>query len=209
MKWPNVLSSLVEDDAPKVKPISPHEQAPASALAPVASTVTEYVGPLSVERSLPNDSAYQGLLAKTDIAVHPVFQTINKHLAPIAALAIDEKMKFAIAFKQAQTLDGIQASSVVDVFTQMKSVLQGEADKFSQTIVKATADKVEGPKARAVDLSNQISKLQAEVAQLTEESFNAQQKIQTAQHRFDVALSTRQGELAHEQAKYASLLGEQ
>ncbi len=210
MPVPHFLSSLLEDDAPKPKVVAaptPQPQVPVP--VPVMQTMTGDMGAGTVVVADPNDSAYQGLLAKTDINSHPVFQTINKHLAPIAALALDEKTKFTIAFKQAQTLDGLQVNAVLDVFAQAKTTLQGESDKFAQTITKAIADKVDGPKAKAADLSSQIQQLQDQVKQLTEDSFNAQQKIQAAQHRFDVALSTRQSEISQIQAKYASLLGEQ
>ena len=200
----DVLGSFVEDDDPK--PQQPKEVAQ---LIPITQTNVGVMPPPSVTVNLDadhSDDAYQRLLAKTDLSTDPVFQKINKYLTPIASLALDEKTKFKIAIQQAQAQDGVQADAILAVFDQFKNVLQQASDVFAQNAQKAIAAQVDAKKAQAAELSKQIQDLQAQVAQLTEDAFNAQQKIQAAQHRFDTALATRQNELAQEHAKYVGLL---
>ena len=197
MHLKDFTSAIFEEEAPKSKPVA----APAPQVAPTSVPYQAAVAvPDQVNESADHsDDAYQRLLAKTDFTQTSVFQAINKHLAPMATLALDDKTKFSIALKQAQALDGVDPSAISVVFDQVKSTLQAESDKFSQTVQAKTATDVDAKNQKAQELS-------AQVKQLTEEAFAAQQKLQDAQHRFDVALKTRLDEISQEQTKYASLL---
>jgi hypothetical protein len=139
------------------------------------------------------------ILGKTNLGSTPVFQSINKYLATLASTGLDDKTKFGIALKQAQTIDNLDIASIPAIFEKAKTELADFSNNFAQAIVNKTSVDVEAKKAKAAEL-------QAQAAQLNEEAFAAGQKLQSRQHQFDVAMQKRQSELAQEQAKYASFL---
>lgn len=193
LHFKEMLGSLVEDDGPKSVPHA--DPAPVAQPAPAV-----YISPTqAVDVADHSDDAYQRLLAKTNWEKAPVFVAIQKYLGPMDGLAVDEKTKFSIALKQAQAQDGIDPAALNQNFESMKSVLQSAADTFAQNVAAKTASDVDAKKKQA-------ETLQAQVQQLTEDAFAAQQKLQIAQHKFDVALQTRLNEINQAAAKYAALL---
>lgn len=189
-----MLGAIIEDDGPAPQP---HVDSPS---APVAVAQTAYTAaPVTGEVSDKQDDAYQRLAAKTDWTTSPAFVAVNRHLAPMAALAIDDKTKFKVAVTQAQALDGIDPAAITQGFEPLKEVLQQAATDFMRRVAEKMASDVDAKKKQAEEL-------QAQAQQLIEESFNAGQRLQIAQHKFDVAFQTRLAEINQEQAKYASLL---
>jgi hypothetical protein len=198
----DMIGSLVEDDGKgrQVTQDTP-KPAPPPITPSVAIPAPDLSGPLDKQ-----DEVYQRLVAKTDFTTTPPFKSINKYLGPIASLQLDEKTKFKIALQQAQAQDGLDASTVTAVFDQCCDILKTESDRFAQASAQATAEQVDAKSAKALAIADQIKALQSEAAQLAEESFASQQKIQTAQHRFELAVQARRSELQSEQAKYAGLI---
>ncbi len=200
----NISHAILEDDN-EPKEVHPQEPVPPSP-AVVAPTPSLDTTAAATESAAEHDDAYQRLFAKTDFETTPTFQVINSYLAPLATMALDDKTKFKVAFQQAQAKEHIQQSDVLAVFDSFKGVLQRAADLFADAVKGSIIAQVEKKKRQAAEITAQIQTLQVQVAQLTEEAFAAQQRIDAAKHRFDVALQTRTTELAQEQAKYAGLL---
>lgn len=198
LHFKNILGSIIEDDSPKAVPAATaqHQVAPP---APV-STPTSYISPTQlVDVADHSDDAYQLLFSKTNWEKAPVFIAIQKYLAPMEGLAVDEKTKFSIALKQAQAQDGIDPSALLQNLDAMRTSLSDAANAFAQSVAAKSATEVDAKKKRAEDLQKQVQ-------QLTEEAFAAQQKLQSAQHKFDIAVQTRLSEINQAQAKYSSLL---
>lgn len=197
----DMLSSIVEDDGP-----------PASKPAPVATPnpAAPHPGsPAVLAESAPADpgsDAYQRLAAQTDFTATPVFQTIQKYLAPMASMQLDEKTKFKVAVQQAVAQDHLSPDAISAAFDQFKADLQAASEQFQQKVAKATAVQVDAQKAQAESLAAQSLQLQEQVAQITKDALDAQQRLQMATLRFEQARQTRTSELAQEQARYASLL---
>ena len=201
----SIASQIFEDETPK-----PSHQNATQAPVPVANVGAPapvgYPHPIDSSYTVTDsgtadhtDDAYQRLFAITDFTRTPIFQALNKYLAPLASTGLDDKTKFGIALKQAQSIDHLDPNSVLAVFDQFKDTLGNAANNFAQIVANKTHTEVDAKNTKAAEL-------QAQAKQLTEEAFNAQQTLQQSQHRFDVALQTRTTELAQEQAKYASFL---
>jgi hypothetical protein len=206
---PASIASQIFEDEPKpaahtqapVPPAPQFSQASVSVQTNVGYQIPPpmIVGALPLESADHTDDAYQKLLAKTDFTQTPVFQSLNKYLAPLVNSGLDDKMKFGIALKQAQAIDHLDPASVLAIFDQFKDTLTNMANNFAQAVANKTHIEVDTKNAKAAEL-------QAQAKQFTEDAFNAQQSIQQSQHRFDVALKARQDEITQEQAKYASFL---
>lgn len=199
---PAGLASQIFEDEPPSKQSHP-TPIPVATQPQVVMTNVGVSAPIPITVTLEavdhTDDAYQRLLAISDFTQTPIFQSLNKYLAPLASSGLDDKMKFGIALKQAQSIDGLDPQSVLGIFDKFKTDLTSAANNFAQAVVNKAHVEVDVKNAKAADL-------QAQAKQLTEEAFAAQQKLQQNQHRFDVALQTRTTELAQEQAKYASFL---
>jgi hypothetical protein len=198
MHLSDLKKAVFDDDGPaKAAPAAPAPHPQTLSPAPIAApTSAPVVTDMAADHS---DDAYQRLAARSDFLSTSVFQAINKYLAPMASLAIDDKTKFNIAIKQAQAQDGLDPAAVNAVFEQCKKTLNDLSAQFAQNVANKTASDVDAKKKQAEDL-------QAQVQQLTEDAFAAKQRIDTAQHKFEVALQTRLNEITQEQSKYASLL---
>ncbi len=195
---------FVEADETKADPKpEPVRQMPRVPDAPVQG-VTMYT-PVPADVT-PDDNVYRRLASKTDFSASPTFQTLNKFLTPLAGLALDDKTKFKIAVQQAQANGGVEPQDILSVFDAAQTQLQKEAESFVNVAAATKANRVDTANQKASDLSAQIQSLQAQVAQLTNDAFQAQQKLQAAQYQFDNALRKRQQELTQEQAKYQGLL---
>jgi outer membrane murein-binding lipoprotein Lpp len=152
------------------------------------------------------DDAYQRVLAHSDFTQTTVYQTLQKYVAPLMDVLPDEKTRFRAAVKQAAAQSGFDPASIATAFDQLKTDLSKTADNFSASVDHAIAEGVDAKNKQAESLTTQVQSLQAQIAQLKEDAFATQQKIEAGKHRFDTALQTRQQELATEAAKYAGLL---
>ena len=192
-------SGLFESDTPA--PVPSHAAAPTAvhpAAAPTSwpqTTTSEQINPDAAD----HDEAYQRIAAKSDFASSPVIKMLNKYLAPMADTPIDDKVKFSLAMKQAHTLEGLDPTAVNDVFEQCKATLSTVADSFAQTVASKRATDVDAKKKQA-------DALQAQAKQLSEDAFAADQRLQTAEHKFAGAMQQRLTEVNQEQTKYAALL---
>jgi hypothetical protein len=201
----SIASSIFEDEPePAHKTQAPVTPAPQYTPAPISAqtNVGYQTAPPAVtigEIADRSDDAYQRLLAKSDFTQTPVYQALNKYLAPLSGTGMDDKMKFGVALKQAVAIDHLDPASVLATFDKFNDDLTSAANNFAQAVANKLHTEVEVKNAKAAEL-------QAQAKQLTEEAFDAQQRIQQNQHRFDVALKARQDELAQEKAKYATYL---
>jgi hypothetical protein len=192
----DLASAVFEEDNKSALPQQPETHTPAAPVAVSAPIITESV-PVAV--GVPDADIYQRIVAKTDWESTPVFQAIKKHLAPMEGVAIDAKTKFSVALKQAAALDGINPADVAVAFENAKANLQNLLNNFHQAVLQKTVTEVDAKKKQAEEL-------QAKVQQLTQEAFDAQTRLQTQQHAYEVAAGQRMSEITQKQAEYASLL---
>lgn len=193
MDWRSIKSSIFEEESESaIKTTAPVQAAvpPPPPPQPVAV--------VSTGETLDTD-VYQRLASETDWANTQVFQAIKKHLAPLEGMQIDPKTKFTVALKQASAMDNIDPSAVTQVFEDAKNYLNKKLNDLKQAVINKTATDVEAKNKQADDLIQQAN-------QLKEEAFQNQQRIQSQQHKFEVAVAQRLSELTQKQTEYNSLL---
>jgi outer membrane murein-binding lipoprotein Lpp len=166
---------------------------------------TPAVGVVGVSTVDPNNDAYQRLLAKTDFKTSKASVVIEGCLALLANIPMDDRLKFKAAVAQAGA-QGITADVILSTFDQLKQALQDEGEKFAKFIQSQLDKEVTGRQNQIQQLTAQAQQIQAQINQLNEDSFAAQQKIQGAQHTFDTAFTARSAELDNEKATKANLL---
>lgn len=201
---------VTDDDPQPVKPAAkPAESHPAPAPQPyVPAYPSSQIQPPFTAAALVDhdDDVYKRLLSKTDFKTTPAFASVQKYLTPLANFPLDEKTKFKMAVVQAQAQEGVSTQSIMAAFDSLKAALQHEAEAFAATIQSATEKEVNGRQSQIQQLTTQLQGLQAQITKLTEDSFAAQQKIQTAQHKFETAFNARTTELDNEKNQYNTLL---
>ena len=166
---------------------------------------TPAVGVVGVSTVDPNNDAYQRLLAKTDFKTSKASVVIEGCLALLANVPMDDRLKFKAAVAQAGA-QGITADVILSTFDQLRQALQDEGEKFAKFIQSQLDKEVTGRQNQIQQLTAQAQQIQAQINQLNEDSFAAQQKIQGAQHTFDTAFTARSAELDNEKATKANLL---
>lgn len=207
----HIKDYLVEDDGkskPRQPASAPSSQHPTTAAAPVSHpTAYPPVAVASTDSATSStDTAYQKLLDHTDFTQTPIYQTLQKYLAPLADVIPDERVRFKAAVKQASAQTGFAPESVASTFDQLNTALADASKSFGESAEHAIAEGVTAKNNQADTLTAQVQSLQQQITQLKEDAYNTQVKIDAAKHRFDTALQTRQQELAQEAAKYANLL---
>ena len=162
-------------------------------------TVQQPAAPHTAEIEVPDDDLHTRLIAKSDFTTALIFRAIQKYLAPLEGMALDDKVKFGIALKQAQAQDHIDPNEVLAAFDTALASLESYGQNFAQNLQTRLEDLVNSKTKKA-------DELQAQATAMREEAFQAGQRLQTSQHKFDVAMQARVNEVTQERAKYASLL---
>lgn len=189
----------------KVPAAVQHESASAMATsAPAAS----YQG-LGEE----TEHVYKKILAKTDFQSTAVAATIHKYLDPLAAIPMDERMKFKTAVVQAQAQEGLTPEKILATFDGLKVALQNEQESFAATAQQSKGQEITNRQKKVQDVTDaiaakqrEISQLQQQLSQVSTDLVDAQSKIQRAESQFTIAAQRRAVEIDQEKSKYASLL---
>jgi uncharacterized coiled-coil protein SlyX len=218
----SIKHAIVEDDPdPKAAtkastPVTSHSdnKAPAAVQHETASAmvtsapVTSYQG-LGEE----TEHVYKKILAKTDFQSTAVAATIHKYLDPLAAIPMDERMKFKTAVVQAQAQEGLTPEKILATFDGLKVALQNEQESFAATAEQSKGQEITNRQKKVQDVSDaiaakqrEISQLQQQLSQVSTDLVDAQSKIQRAESQFTIAAQRRAVEIDQEKSKYASLL---
>jgi hypothetical protein len=214
--------AIVEDDPDPKASTKPSTPAPAGmhsdAKAPVAvvqdsAMVTS--APIASYQSLGEETehVYKKILAKTDFQSTAVAATIHKYLDPLAAIPMDERMKFKTAVVQAQAQEGLTPEKILATFDGLKVALQNEQDSFASTAQQSKSQEITNRQKKVQDVTDaiaakqrEISQLQQQLSQVSTDLVEAQSKIQRAESQFTIAAQRRAVEIDQEKSKYASLL---
>jgi uncharacterized protein YlxW (UPF0749 family) len=156
-----------------------------------------------------SDAVYQTLLSKTDFEATPTAATIHKFLDPLKAIpdtVMPSNVKFKTAVIQATAQAGLTEDGILGTFDTLKAKLQQEHDAFGGKAQQFAAREITGRQDQIQKITAQITELQQELAQLSNELVDAQGKSTHAQSQFEAAVQRRGSELEQQKALYASLL---
>jgi uncharacterized coiled-coil protein SlyX len=218
----SIKHAIVEDDPdPKAAakastPVTSHSdnKAPAAAQHETASAMATSA-PVASYQGLGEETehVYKKILAKTDFQSTAVAATIHKYLDPLAAIPMDERMKFKTAVVQAQAQEGLTPEKILATFDGLKVALQNEQESFAATAEQSKGQEITNRQKKVQDVSDaiaakqrEISQLQQQLSQVSTDLVDAQSKIQRAESQFTIAAQRRAVEIDQEKSKYASLL---
>ncbi|MGA3104366.1 MAG: hypothetical protein ABSD53_07800 [Terriglobales bacterium] len=218
----SIKHAIVEDDPdPKAgtktstqAPSHADAKAPASAGRETASAMATSA-PIASYQSLGEETehVYKKILAKTDFQSTAVAATIHKYLDPLAAIPMDERMKFKTAVVQAQAQEGLTPEKILATFDGLKVALQNEQESFAATAEQSKGQEITNRQKKVQDVTDaiaakqrEISQLQQQLSQVSTDLVDAQSKIQRAESQFTIAAQRRAVEIDQEKSKYASLL---
>jgi uncharacterized coiled-coil protein SlyX len=218
----SIKHAIVEDDPdPKAAtkastPVPSHSdnKAPAAAQHETASAMATSA-PVASYQGLGEETehVYKKILAKTDFQSTAVAATIHKYLDPLAAIPMDERMKFKTAVVQAQAQEGLTPEKILATFDGLKVALQNEQESFAATAEQSKGQEITNRQKKVQDVSDaiaakqrEISQLQQQLSQVSTDLVDAQSKIQRAESQFTIAAQRRAVEIDQEKSKYASLL---
>lgn len=151
-----------------------------------------------------SSDVYPHLRDHTDFDKTPTGAIIQKFLAPLATLALDEHTKLKAAILQAKQ-EGITPETVLGVFDNLKTYLDQEkaafetaANHFSQTVEQLQ---------QAIQTKNTlIAQTQKEIVDLTTKYAAGQGKLQNMHSDFNGAYARRSTELDQQKTNFESLL---
>jgi hypothetical protein len=218
----SIKHAIVEDD--------PYPKAATKTSTPVASqsdakpsAAAQRESPSAMATSAPvasyqglgeeTEHVYKKILAKTDFQSTAVAATIHKYLDPLAAIPMDERMKFKTAVVQAQAQEGLTPEKILATFDGLKVALQNEQESFAATAEQSKGQEITNRQKKVQDVTDaiaakqrEISQLQQQLSQVSTDLVDAQSKIQRAESQFTIAAQRRAVEIDQEKSKYASLL---
>ncbi|MGA2886865.1 MAG: hypothetical protein ABSE51_02360 [Terracidiphilus sp.] len=212
----NALKEVAFEDEPA--PPTKHTPPPAAsafsapAIAPPTATAASsvpYALPIDAGVVPDSDAVYQTLLSKTDFEATPTAATIHKFLDPLKAIpdtVMPSNVKFKTAVIQATAQAGLTEDGILGTFDTLKAKLQQEHDAFGGKAQQFAAREITGRQDQIQKITAQITELQQELAQLSNELVDAQGKSTHAQSQFEAAVQRRGSELEQQKALYASLL---
>jgi glucuronate isomerase len=185
--------------------------APAPAAAPTPATVPGIgftprpygVAPATVTD---NPDLYNQIFQKTDFDQTSAGQVLQKYLAPLANIPMDQSQKFKVALAQATAQEGLTADKVIATFDGLLVALQNETSAFSDAVAGQTDHEVTQRQNQIANIQAQIQQLQQQLTQLSTDSVTAQSKISVATNQFSMASSRRKLELEQQKAQYAAML---
>jgi hypothetical protein len=218
----SIKHAIVEDDPdPKAAskapmPVTSHSdnKPPAAAQHEMASAMATSA-PVASYQGLGEETehVYKKILAKTDFQSTAVAATIHKYLDPLAAIPMDERMKFKTAVVQAQAQEGLTPEKILATFDGLKVALQNEQESFAATAEQSKGQEITNRQKKVQDVTDaiaakqrEISQLQQQLSQVSTDLVDAQSKIQRAESQFTIAAQRRAVEIDQEKSKYASLL---
>jgi len=153
-----------------------------------------------------NPDVYNQILTKTDFEQTAAGQTLQKYLAPLANIPMDQTQKFKVALAQATAQEGLTADKIIATFDGLLVALQNEAQGFNDFVGQQTDHEVTQRNNQIASIQAQITQLQQQLTQLSTDLVNAQSKISVANNQFSMASSRRKIELEQQKAQYAAML---
>ena len=135
-----------------------------------AASPAPYALPIDAGVVPDNDAVYQTLLAKTDFESTPTATTIHKFLDPLKAIpdsVMPSNIKFKTAVIQATAQAGLTEDGILSTFDTLKAKLQQEHDAFGRKTQQFAAREVTGRQDQIQKISQQITELQQQLAQLS------------------------------------------
>jgi uncharacterized protein YicC (UPF0701 family) len=198
MSLKDKLKGAIFEDTPakRVRETAPAEPKPTAPL--IATSPVVYVPPET-------SRAYTTLKAATDFDTTIVGGALNKYLAPLKSLPMDEGLRIKTALAQAGAQEHITIKNLLDAFDSLIQALKDEESKFNAAIAKALPQ-IEDKKNEINSTSAQITALQKKVDQLTADVSAFMVHIDQTKTEFSAAMARRGAELAQQKAHYASLL---
>jgi hypothetical protein len=201
---------FVEDDKDKKH----HPAAtPTSVANPVPPAVaSDYRQPPQPWPSTPtptlteNSDIYQQIHDKTDFDQTSAGQILQKYLAPLANIPMDQGQKYKVALAQASAQEGLTVDKVLATFDGLKVALQNEVSTFNELAAQRLDHEVNQRNAQITDVQAQIQQLQAQLQQLSNDAVSAQSKISTASNQFSMAAQRRGIELDQQKVQLANAL---
>jgi hypothetical protein len=211
-KLGNKLHDAIFTDDGK-KPAA-HQATPAAApaVAPIPATILPGIGftpktygaaPATMTE---NPDLYNQILQKTDFDQTTAGQLLQKYLAPLANIPMDQSQKFKVALAQASAQEGLTADKVIATFDGLLVSLQNETSAFSDAVSAQTDHEVTQRQSQIADIQTQIQQLQQQLTQLSTDSVTAQSKISVATNQFSMISQRRKLELEQQKAQYAAML---
>jgi hypothetical protein len=174
-----------------------------------AASPAPYALPIDAGVVPDSDAVYQTLLAKTDFESTPAATTIHKFLDPLKAIpdtVMPSNVKFKTAVIQATAQAGLTQDGILATFDTLTAKLQQEKDSFGIKSQQFAAREVAGRQDQIQKITEEITQLQQQLAQLSNGLVDAQGKSTHAQSQFEAAVQRRASELEQQKALYASLL---
>jgi hypothetical protein len=153
-----------------------------------------------------NPDLYNQILQKTDFDQTAAGQLLQKYLAPLANIPMDQSQKFKVALAQASAQEGLTADKVIATFDGLLVALQNETAAFSDAVAAQTDHEVTQRQSQITNVQAQIQQLQQQLTQLSTDSVTAQSKISVATNQFSMISQRRKLELEQQKAQYAAML---
>lgn len=202
--------AIFEDDDKKVEPtIQAAVVQPVAQPMPISTIYAQKTAaPMQAVATSPSDNSdlYQQIKDKTDFDKTSPGQILQKYLAPLAPIPMDQSQKFKVALAQAQAQEGLTVDKVLDTFDGLLNQLKTEQDNFNTAASQQNDQEVVKRNSQISEINSQIQQLQSQLGQLSNDVIQAQNKISVATNQFSMASSRRQLEITQQKQQYAVLL---
>jgi outer membrane murein-binding lipoprotein Lpp len=155
---------------------------------------------------------YERLRKVTDFDSTVAGATLNKYLAPLKNLPLDENMRLKTALAQAGAQEHVSPSNILNAFDCLIQALKDEESKFNAAITK-TLSQIDGKKNEITSTDSQVAQLQTQIDALhikRDQLISDVQAFQThlarSKDEFAAAMARRNSEIVEQKAHYASIL---
>jgi hypothetical protein len=220
---------VIEDDAPAAKSATKIPSAPVGhaafdtpytpSMAPSPSASVPFmpsmggpaagaaVSPFAVpSTTVLDEKVYASVLKKTNFDDSPVGKIVHKYYDALEGVIADQGQRFRAAIGQAQKLDGVTPDQVLGTFDQMQAALDADAQAFNNACATHDKNEIVTRQTSIQTKQQQVSQLNADIAQLTTELSDEQSRSANATQQHSLAQQRRANEIAQQKAQFASLL---
>jgi hypothetical protein len=153
-----------------------------------------------------SSEVYDDLVARTSFETSAVAKILQKYLAPMEKVSLDEKTKFQMAVLQAKAQEGLSPQAILTVFDELSASLKHENEAFNTKCENFIQSEITVRDEKIKSLTQQAAQLQQQITQISSELVGQQNKLNTIKSNFALAANRREIDINQQKTKYTALL---